>query len=131
MMTIRSIAAAVAALTMTTAIPAIAHADLVSSTPAAQSTVTSARQITLRFSERVMPRLTGIAVTHAHMSHADHATMAGMAPMPAIRARLSHDGMTMTGTFARALPPGEYTVTWHAVADDTHREEGHFNFTVR
>ncbi len=128
MKTIASFAAIFAALALTTAIPALAHAALVSSVPAAQSAVPSARQITLHFSERVMPRLTGLSIAHAGMSHADHAAMA---PMPALTATLSADGTSLVGTFASALPPGAYTVTWHAVSDDTHRIEGHFTFTVR
>lgn len=131
MKTIRAIAAAFAALAMTTTVPALAHTELVSSIPTAQSAVPTARQVTLRFSERVMPRLTGLAVAHAGMSHADHAAHTAMAPIPAIRAALSSDGKTLTGTFASALPRGAYTVTWHAVSADTHRIEGQFTFTVR
>jgi copper resistance protein C len=29
------------------------------------------------------------------------------------------------------LPPGSYTVTWHAVSVDTHKTQGHFEFTVK
>ena len=29
------------------------------------------------------------------------------------------------------LAPGKYTVSWHAVGDDTHRTEGSFNFEVK
>ncbi len=128
MKTITSFAAALAAIAMTTAMPALAHTALVSSVPAAQSAVPSSRQITLHFSERVMPRLTGLSVAHAGMSHADHAAMA---PMPALTAALSADGTTLTATFASALLRGNYTVNWHAVSDDTHRIEGRFTFTVR
>jgi hypothetical protein len=28
------------------------------------------------------------------------------------------------------LPPGKYTVTWSVVSVDTHRTQGHFEFTV-
>ena len=85
MKTIRSIATAVAAIAMTTAIPVLAHPRLVSSIPAAQAAVQSSRQITLRFSERLMPQLTGLAIAPAGMSHADHAAHVTMAPLPAIR----------------------------------------------
>ena len=30
----------------------------------------------------------------------------------------------------RPLPPGVYTVNWHAVSVDTHHTQGSFNFTV-
>ena len=131
MKTIKSIAAAVAAIAMTTAIPALAHTELVSSIPAAQSAVQSARQITLRFSERVMPQLTGLEIAPAGMSHADHAAHTAMAPLPAIRTTFSSDGKTLIATFASALPRGAYTVTWHAVSADTHRIQGQFVFSVR
>jgi|SRR5579863_3049137 len=29
------------------------------------------------------------------------------------------------------LPPGTYTVTWHVVSVDTHKTQGHFEFTVK
>ncbi len=131
MKTIRSIATAIAAIAMTTAVPALAHPRLVSSIPAAQSAVQNARQITLRFSERLMPQLTGLEIAPAGMSHADHGAHTGMAPLPAIRTKFSSDGKTLIATFARALPRGAYTVTWHAVSADTHRIQGQFAFSVR
>lgn len=131
MKTIRSIATAIAAIAMTTAVPALAHPRLVSSIPAAQSAVQNARQITLRFSERLMPQLTGLEIAPAGMPHADHAAHTGMAPLPAIRTKFSSDGKTLIATFARALPRGAYTVTWHAVSADTHRIQGQFAFSVR
>ena len=30
----------------------------------------------------------------------------------------------------KPLPPGTYTVMWHALSVDTHTTTGHFNFTV-
>jgi hypothetical protein len=29
------------------------------------------------------------------------------------------------------LPPGTYTVAWHVVSVDTHKTQGHFQFTVK
>jgi len=29
------------------------------------------------------------------------------------------------------LPPGTYTVVWHAVSVDTHKTQGHFEFTIK
>lgn len=134
MKTIRTIATAVAAIAITTAIPALAHPRLVSSIPAAQASVQSTRQITLRFTERLMPQLTGLEIAPAGMagmSHADHSAHTAIAPLPAIRTTFSSDGKTLIATFASALPRGTYTVIWRAVAADTHRVEGRFAFTVR
>ena len=134
MKSFRTLAAAVAAIAMTTAMPALAHPRLVSSIPAAQAAVQSARQITLRFSERLMPQLTGLEIAPAGMagmSHADHSSHMAMAPMPAIKVSFSSDGKTLVATLASALPRGAYTVTWHAVSADTHRVQGQLAFTVR
>jgi methionine-rich copper-binding protein CopC len=30
-----------------------------------------------------------------------------------------------------SLPPGTYTVTWHAVSEDTHKTDGSFTFTIQ
>lgn len=131
MKTIRTIATTVAAIAITTAMPALAHPRLVSSIPAAQAAVQTARQITLRFSERLMPQVTGLEIAPAGMSHADHAAHVTRAPLPAIRTTFSSDGKTLIATFASALPRGAYTVTWHAVAADTHRVQGQYAFTVK
>lgn len=133
MKAIKIIATAFAAIAMTAAIPALAHPRLVSSIPAAQASVTSARQIALRFTERLLPQLTGLEIAPAGMagmSHADHMAHMAMTSVPAIKTTFSSDGKTVIATLASALPHGSYTVTWHAVAADTHRVEGQFAFTV-
>ena len=45
---------------------ALAHPSLVSSTPAADATVAPATEITLQFSEKVMPRATRIELSMDH-----------------------------------------------------------------
>lgn len=130
----RTIATAFAAISMITAIPAMARPKLVSSLPAAQASVQSARQVTLRFTERLIPQLTGFEIAPAGMagvSHADHSAHLTMAPLPAIKTTYSSGGTTIIATFASDLPRGSYAVTWHAVAADTQRVNGQFVFTVR
>ena len=39
-------------------------------------------------------------------------------------------GDTVLAVPLKPLPPGVYTVSWHATATDTHKTEGKFTFTV-
>ena len=41
------------------------------------------------------------------------------------------DNTTLVVKVAKALPPGVYTVHWHAVSVDTHHTQGNFDFTVK
>ena len=48
-----------------------------------------------------------------------------------LRTAVSQDGKTLTGTPARPLAAGAYTVNWRIASGDGHRMTGSFNFTVR
>jgi len=109
--------AAVVALAV--AAPALAHAHLVGSTPAASATVKAARTITLTFSERVVP-----AFSKFELSMPAH----GMT-IP-VTTGVSRDGKQIVGTLPRPLGKGAYRVDWTAAGDDGHRMTGHFSFTV-
>ena len=109
--------AAVAALAV--ASPALAHAHLVGSTPAANATVKATRTITLTFDERLVP-----AFSKFELSMPDH----GMA-IPVTTA-VSRDGKQIVGTLRSPLGKGAYRVNWTAAGDDGHRMTGHFAFTV-
>ncbi|MCB4858687.1 copper resistance protein CopC [Sphingobium sp. PNB] len=133
MKAIKIVATAFAATAMTTAMPVLAHPTLVASIPAAQASVASTRQVMLRFTERLLPQLTGLEITPAGMAgmpHADHMAHGAMPLVPTVKTTFSSDGKTLIATFANALPRGSYIVTWHAVAADTHRVESQFAFTV-
>ncbi len=133
MKAIKIIATALAAAAMTTTMPALAHPRLVASIPAAQASVASARQVMLRFTERLLPQLTGLEITPAGMAgmpHSDHMAHMAITSVPVVKTTISSDGKTLIATFASALPRGGYIVTWHAVAADTHRVENQFAFTV-
>ncbi|WP_066625539.1 copper homeostasis periplasmic binding protein CopC [Brevundimonas vesicularis] len=115
---IATFAASIAALSLF-ASQADAHARLVSATPAAGSTVSAPRTITLTFSERMVPAFSGFDVVNA----------AG-ATIP-VRTQVSDDGKTVSGAPARALPAGAYTVNWRVASPDGHRMTGTTNFVVR
>lgn len=44
--------------------------------------------------------------------------------------RLSADRRRLSIPLKQHLPPGEYTVNWSIVAEDGHRTEGSYSFTV-
>lgn len=98
---------------------AVAHSRLVSSNPAANATVAAPRAIVLTFSERSVPAFSGLELVNAQGTATE------------LRTAVSQDGKTLTGTPARPLAAGAYTVNWRIASGDGHRMTGSFNFTVR
>lgn len=119
-----------AATALVAAAPAIAHPKLLSSTPAANATVKPTAKVELRFSERLVAKLSSAQVVMTGMPG-----MPGMAdhpPMPMQgRAAIAPDGNTLVVTFARPLAAGTYKVAWQVVSADTHKITGSFDFKVR
>lgn len=115
-----SLLLAVAALLGTAAMPALAeaHAHLVTSSPAANSSGSAPDDIELRFSEAPLARFSGVQLM----------TASGAAVAASTRAA---DGNTLSIVPNAALRPGTYTVRWHVVTADTHRVQGALAFTVR
>lgn len=105
-----------------------AHTKLVSSSPAANATVSKPGRLVLKFSERVIAKFTGVTLVMTAMPG-----MASHQPMPitGFTSAMSADGKTLTLTMRRALSPGTYQLKWYAAGADTHRREGTFSFTVR
>lgn len=99
---------------------ASAHAKLVTSDPAANATVPAPRTIRLTFSEKLAPAFSGFELAMAD----------GMkAP---VKISVSPDRKTITGVPKGPLMTGAYKVTWRvAAADDGHRMDGSFVFTVK
>ena len=99
---------------------AFAHAQLRQADPPVGATVHSPPALVeLTFSEAVEPRFSVVAVTDAAGVQVD-----------------KHDLHVVPGDAKRlavglgALPPGVYTVVWHATSVDTHKTEGTFTFTL-
>lgn len=119
---------ALTALSLGVAAPAFAHPKLVSSTPAAAATVSAPRQVTLTFSETLMPALSGAEIVMSGMpGMKDHPPM----KINGARTSVGADGKTLQITFGRPLGAGSYAISWHAVSGDTHRVTGSVTFTVR
>jgi len=97
--------------------PAAAHAFLKSASPAVGSTVhQSPGQVVIDFTEGIEPAFCTITVQDSAGNRFDAGDPTGG------EARLS--------VALKPLPPGTYTVTWHATSVDTHKTEGHFSFVL-
>lgn len=97
--------------------PAAAHTELVSSDPAAGSTLTaSPAAITLTFSEDVLEEGASIAIS-----------LGGRA-LPV--GPVGVDGPTVSVGLVPIEESGEVTVAWRAVADDGHPVTGTFTFVL-
>lgn len=116
-------AALVASLALfSVATSAQAHALLKSAVPAVGGTVAvSPKEIRINFSEGVEPRFSGLTLTSQD---------GGSVPVGKSSVDPS-DSATLITPVPQALKPGVYTVKWHAVAIDTHRTQGSFQFTVQ
>ena len=100
--------------------PAFAHALLTSASPTVGGTVSAPSEITIHFSEGIEPKFSGVALSGPKGA------------VPVSRASVAAgDDTAMVVKIGRKLPPGDYTVKWHAVSVDTHRTQGHFDFTVK
>jgi len=99
---------------------AFAHAFLHEATPGVGSTVHSPPQsLTLLYTEGVEPAFTTVAVTNAAGTHFE-----------AGRPQHTADDPRQIAVPLKPMPPGTYTVDWHATSVDTHKTQGHFSFTV-
>lgn len=99
---------------------ALAHAQLEKAVPAVGGSVASPNEIRLKFSEGVEPRFSGVALSAAD----------GVAQPLGKAAVDAADDSVLIVKIAKTLPPGVYTVNWHAVSVDTHHTQGSFEFTV-
>jgi methionine-rich copper-binding protein CopC len=99
---------------------AVAHAELVSSAPAADETLAIPPEtVTIVFDGELAPDGTGFTVTDPD---ADVVGEGGLDLTVAERNEIHGD--------VRIRQPGTYTVAWTAVAADGHEETGEFAFTV-
>lgn len=107
--------------------PALAHAKLVASTPAANAKVAKVTSIQLKFSEKLIASTVKAEVVMTGMpGMADHPPM-----KIAVGSAMGKDGKSMTLTPKRALVPGTYKVKWSAAGADTHRMGSEFSFMVK
>jgi methionine-rich copper-binding protein CopC len=121
-------ASALAALALVVSPAALAHATLLSSSPAADARTSNVKTLLLTFSESLVEKMSGVDLVMTGMpGMANHSPM----KVSGFKTALDADGKTMSITLPRALPAGSYSLTWHAVTADTHRIEGSFAFSVK
>lgn len=118
---------AIAAVMVATPAVVIAHPKLVSATPAADAVVAAPKRIALRFSERLIPKLSGASLVMTGMAGMVHAPMV----VSGTKSAAGPDGSSVMVTVAKPLPAGTYRVDWHVVSGDTHRVTGTYAFTVQ
>jgi copper resistance protein C len=98
-----------------------AHAYPQHQEPGAGSTVpTSQKEVAIEFDDGLEPAFSSIAVTDAQ---GKPVTSAKSVIDPADKKHMS--------VALNVLTAGVYSVAWIAVADDGHRTQGHYKFTVR
>jgi len=100
--------------------PAFAHAFLEHASPPVGSEVaTSPPELSITFTEGVEPLFSAIAVDGANGE-----------PIVMGKPHVAPDNNRVMIMALPKLPPGTYTVIWHATSVDTHKTEGSFKFTV-
>ncbi len=98
-----------------------AHAYPTHQVPSAGATVsTSQTVVAIDFDDRLEPTFSSIAVTDAQ----GKSVTSGKAEVDASNRKHMSVGLA-------PLTLGVYTVSWVAVADDGHRTQGHYTFTVK
>jgi methionine-rich copper-binding protein CopC len=98
-----------------------AHPKLKTASPAADvASKVSPTEIKLTFSEGVIARFSGLEIKDE----------AGKIVAGGAAATDPKDKKQLVVPLPAPLAAGHYTVTWHAVSEDTHRVEGKYSFTV-
>ena len=98
-----------------------AHAFLDHAEPKVGSTVTnSPAQLKVWFTQKLEPAFSTLEVRDAQGKQVDKKD-----------AHLDEKDKTLFVVSLTSLPPGKYTVVWHVVSEDTHKTQGHFEFTLK
>lgn len=101
--------------------PAWAHAQLVSSNPAANPTASAPpKTITLTFSAKVAP-----AFSKFDRVMPEHGGM----KVP-VKTAVSKDGKSIVGTVSAPLAKGAYKIAWSVASPDGHKKTGEVPFKV-
>jgi methionine-rich copper-binding protein CopC len=112
------LALAVGATSLLATSPALAHAKLVSASPAENAAGPAPRQIVLQFNEKLLAKFSGFEL------------LRGGAPVP-VKVSVGKDRLSLVGVPAKPLAAGAYEVKWHAATPDAHKMQGAYSFTVR
>ena len=109
-----------AAMTLSAATTAFAHAHLVRATPAMGSTIHEApAEVLLRFNEKLETAFSSVVVRDSAGKQVDKAD-AQVDKADRLQMRVS----------LPPLSPGTYKVEWRVMSADTHKVNGNFSFVV-
>lgn len=98
-----------------------AHPKLKSASPAADiSSKVSPTEIRLSFSEDVIAKFSGVEIKNGY----------GKTIPTGVPVTDPKDQKQLVVPLSAPLMAGHYTVTWHAVSEDTHRVKGEYSFGV-
>jgi copper resistance protein C len=98
-----------------------AHAFLDHADPKVGSTVTnSPPEVKIWYTQELEPAFSSIEVKNAEGKEVDKKDV-----------HVDAKDKSLLEVSLPKLPPGTYTVTWHVVSVDTHRTQGHFEFTIK
>jgi len=101
--------------------PALAHAKVVSSNPAANAVIAPPRQVSVTFSEKLVPAFSKVEIS-----------MAGMNMAVPVKTSVSTDGKTIVAVPQGAFMKGAYVIKWSAAAaDDGHHTAGTIPFKIK
>ena len=118
----RNLTLGLAAALALAATAAGAHPKLLSASPAPGGQAAgSPHQIRIQFNETVFAKFSGVTIRN----QAGSVVKTGKAAID------PKDGRQLVVPVTGILAPGRYKLIWHAVASDTHRVQGQYDFTVR
>ena len=100
--------------------PAFAHAHVVSSTPAANAAIAPPKQISVTFSEKLVPAFSKIDVA-----------MVGMNMHVPVKTSVSTDGKTLIAVPQGGFMKGSYVINWNAASADGHKTKGAIPFKIK
>jgi methionine-rich copper-binding protein CopC len=113
--------AASAALVLSSAVSALAHAHLVRATPAAGGTVQAPpSEVTLHFNEKLEAKFSSVVVRDSAGKQVDKGDGAVD----------KSDRTLMRVQLQQPVAPGVYKVEWKVMSADTHKVDGNFTFKV-
>ena len=112
--------AGIAATWLVAASQASAQAKLESTSPKAESTVSSPEMIMVHFSEGIETKLSSLKLT-----------MGDGTAVSVMSMNDKKDPATLSIMPNTTLKAGIYKVTWSVVSDDGHKTQGTFSFTVQ
>jgi copper resistance protein C len=99
----------------------LAHAYPTHQSPSAGSTVsTSQKDVAIDFDDGLEPAFSSIAVTDLRGNSVANG-----------KSVVDPSNEKHMSVALNALTPGDFTVSWVAVASDGHRTQGHYRFTVK